>query len=778
MVCALLGTALALVGPSLAPGRALLPADLLVQFEPWRSQVDHAPNAHWDALVWDGIAQYYPWRLFAARALRDGHLPLWNPHQFCGTPFLANGQSAVLYPPNLLFWLLSVARAFGWSALLHLVLAGWFAYLFLRTIHLGRFGAITGAVVWQASSFLVAWLHLPTVLCTVTWLPLALLLCELALTSGRARYAVAAGAALGISYLAGHPQMFVFEVLITVAYLLARGIGRAAPLSIGRRFLRMVRVSAVVGLIAAGISAAQLLPTLDLLRVAHRTFVVGPDSYAKFIAQAFPAPQLAGLLLPHAFGHPALGTYVGKENYAAHCLYIGVAALALAAYAALFSRSWQSRFFAAVVVLSLLAALGTPVNLLLYHWLPGYARGGGPARIIVLAVFSLAMLAGIGADEMRRRAEQRRRAAMIAPVALLALTVSLGWGWKMVGARTLSEFSPGSVYLLQGEALRCTVLAGGAAVLVLMLVSVRLRPLAQLGIICVLAADLLLGAQHHVHVSPLSWVYSDRAAPVVAEGRLLGNARDWPLGRFPRAVFPPNAAMVYERMDVFGYDSLYLARYRDFASLIQGGDPSPRANGNLLLARLGPAYGLDMLSLAGASTVLSPSPVRGLKLVRAGTYGTYHNPYRAPRAWIADSAISLPSHGEVFEALVKLGPQPDCIIVTGAAGPPQGPVAARPRAPVVEEVSPNEVVVNLSGAGGGYLFLADSCAPGWRAYADGKELDVLIANLTFRAVAPPAEAGSVIFRYEPSSFLVGLFATLVAGAFACGACGWVIAARR
>ena len=142
LVCVLLLTPTLLLVPALLPGRALLPADLLVQFPPWRAQLGELPAAHFDALVWDGIAQYYPWRHFAAESLRSGHLPLWNPYQFCGTPFLANGQSAVLYPPNLLFWVLPVAVAFAWSAWLHLALTGWFSYLFLRrAVGLGRRGA-------------------------------------------------------------------------------------------------------------------------------------------------------------------------------------------------------------------------------------------------------------------------------------------------------------------------------------------------------------------------------------------------------------------------------------------------------------------------------------------------------------------------------------------------------------------------------------------------------------------------------------------------------------
>src|SRR5262245_11787605 len=34
--------------------------------------------------------------------LRRGEFPLWNPLTFMGTPFLANWQSAVFYPPSLL----------------------------------------------------------------------------------------------------------------------------------------------------------------------------------------------------------------------------------------------------------------------------------------------------------------------------------------------------------------------------------------------------------------------------------------------------------------------------------------------------------------------------------------------------------------------------------------------------------------------------------------------------------------------------------------------------
>jgi hypothetical protein len=49
---------------------------------------------------------------------RRGLIPLWNPHQFCGAPFIANGQSAFFYPPNWLFLALFVANCVALTFLL------------------------------------------------------------------------------------------------------------------------------------------------------------------------------------------------------------------------------------------------------------------------------------------------------------------------------------------------------------------------------------------------------------------------------------------------------------------------------------------------------------------------------------------------------------------------------------------------------------------------------------------------------------------------------------
>ena len=50
----------------------------------------------------DLVSFLWPQYHFAAEAIKSGSLPLWNPQLYAGAPFLADNQSGVLYPINLL----------------------------------------------------------------------------------------------------------------------------------------------------------------------------------------------------------------------------------------------------------------------------------------------------------------------------------------------------------------------------------------------------------------------------------------------------------------------------------------------------------------------------------------------------------------------------------------------------------------------------------------------------------------------------------------------------
>ena len=68
-------------------------------------------------LYWGtALLQFWPWRRFAVQELLAGRLPLWNPYAGSGVPLLADHQSAIFYPLNVLYLFLPVERAMGVSA--------------------------------------------------------------------------------------------------------------------------------------------------------------------------------------------------------------------------------------------------------------------------------------------------------------------------------------------------------------------------------------------------------------------------------------------------------------------------------------------------------------------------------------------------------------------------------------------------------------------------------------------------------------------------------------
>src|SRR5438552_18465327 len=81
---------------------------------------------------YDAFVYFYPLRAYAAAAVGDGRLPLWNPSSFLGTPYLANPQTALLYPLTALFFWLPVPQAYGLNLALHVLIAGLGFYAFGR----------------------------------------------------------------------------------------------------------------------------------------------------------------------------------------------------------------------------------------------------------------------------------------------------------------------------------------------------------------------------------------------------------------------------------------------------------------------------------------------------------------------------------------------------------------------------------------------------------------------------------------------------------------------
>jgi hypothetical protein len=327
----------------------------------------------------------YQYRRFAA-----GEIPLWNPYNNGGLPFIADTQAAVFYPPRLATIALS-KLAGGWTyhaleleMTAHVLAYSLLMYALVRRLtrdHVGSvFGAFVAAVVASYGGFLSSYPPLQlAILEAAIWLPLAVW-GVLEATRGecvRFRWLALTGLALGLSWMAGHPQTSLFLTYLLVAYLGWRTYEQK------RRWTVFVQGTLLFGVIAAGVAAVQLLPGLEYL--GHTTRAgLGFDAKGN------------GLLFQDIvqFIFPGI---IGPWSP----LYVGIVGLALAVFA-IWRRAPGALFWGIVALVGLAVSVGanSAVYHALYNLAPGMRFLRGQERAAFLVANSLAILAGLGAAHL------------------------------------------------------------------------------------------------------------------------------------------------------------------------------------------------------------------------------------------------------------------------------------------------------------------------------------------------------------------------------------------
>jgi hypothetical protein len=720
-------------------GDVFLPAGQLRYLAPWTAE----SRPPWNPLWYDSIGQFFPWRSFASETIRSGYLPLWNPYQFSGAPFVANSQSAVFYPGNLLFLLMDPARAAGWTVILHLTLAACFMRLFIRRTGGSPAAGLLGGVVFAFSTWQVSWLHLPTFLCTSCWLPLALGATLALFEKPTWRRCVALGFAVAMTLLAGHLQV-AFYVLLA-AFILAiwltvpRRTAEVAPTNPAIRPLAALALFAAALALAGMAAAPQLLPTLELSRQSHRVSSPSTAGYAAYTDYAVGAHSLITAFLPDFFGNPSdtdspyVGTSRGGKyfNYAEGALYVGLPTLVLAGIG-LFAPRPSRRlrgYLGALALLSLLMALGTAVDALFYFYVPGFGQSGSPGRSLLLWSFTLSALAAMGYDRLAHKDSAPVRHVILVTA---GLTVAMG---------VLASIGIGALRHVSAEMSTPAVIRSGALLLLSAgvcraIASGWMKPRLLALLVGLVGVDLFAVGINYNPTAKREEVYpatalTDTLRQQAGHDRIMPvNTRNFSfLG--PDALLPPNGAMVFGLRDVQGYDSLFPGRYKAFLNQLAApvaADASPPEVGNMVFAK-NPASPLALA--AGVRWVASQSP------------------------------LDLPGSRSTMANGIYL------YELTGAPGRASATDSQGRPVPVTwVKDSPTHVALSLNSFFPSELTLADELYPGWSASVDGRPVAIGSVEGVFRNVAVPAGSHTVRFTFEPAALRVGLFLMLVVVAVA------------
>ncbi len=149
----------------------------------------------------------YPVAYFTHESFWRGQVPLWNPLNNCGVPFLAQWNTSVCYPLSFLYMVFPLPWSLNYFCLGHLLLAGvgmyWLAYRWTQN----RLAASIAGLVFALNGLMLNSLMWTSNLAALSWQPLVVLWVEQTWRLGGRRRAVTAAFAGAMQMLAGRQRL-------------------------------------------------------------------------------------------------------------------------------------------------------------------------------------------------------------------------------------------------------------------------------------------------------------------------------------------------------------------------------------------------------------------------------------------------------------------------------------------------------------------------------------------------------------------------------------------
>ena len=722
---------LVILGPLILFGRMLLSGEVLYWGTP--------------------MLQFVPWHRFALETVSLGEFPLWNPMLGMGVPLLANLQSALLYPPNLLLLLIGPEYGHGYLVVLHLIIAGIGMVKLSRQLGIGPFGQLVAGLAFSLSGYMVARAWFISINHAATWLPWVVYFADRMLESVRERpgFKHTLPATLGLTlslslqWLAGHAQTAWYSLFLLVAWIIWRiwkHMNRETLVWVISRFL-------FAGSLAFAITAAQLLPTIEYLSLSQRA---GSLDREFALTYSFWPWKFLGLFFPDLFGNPAVGDYWGYGNYWEDAIYIGILPilLGLGAIWRSLSRAKEEtsleRFLFILTIFAALLALGknTPLFPFLFDHVPTFDLFQAPTRWNLLLVFSLSILAARGAE--RWSTPQARglywTRLLTAGAGIIAFASYLGlWLIPQIEPSFVRTFAVSGVFLmitglltlfLPKEQLRLKIgIVGSFILLDLIFIGRGLNP----SIVPTVFEGNVLGARG---VDSNERIY----LPSALEERLKFDEThrfdtfhpgiEW---RTIREIALPNTSLLDGVASINNFDPMVPDRYAKFLAVLE---------------ELGLTEQNELLAWMGVSYRITPDPddARQVIFQPLKTMGRVHLIAGSVVAETPEDALNLLTSGDIDldnQIILESGSQ-----VRGGGGG-LGQILE------VSEPGPNSITIRVEMLGKGWLVLADTWYPGWKATLDDSLVEIHRVNYLFRGVTVPEGRHAIEFTYQPPSFRNG-----------------------
>lgn len=558
-------------------------------------------------------------------AYKHLRLPLWNPWLYLGMPQFALPSPSYLYPPTLLYSVMTYSQGLSVQQILHHCVAAIGGCLLAESLGLSFGAAACAGLAFAFSGYMFTLSSNYSLVAGVSWLPLALFASRrirfVQTLARRAMWIMILSICVFLMVSAGRPEVFVPVLVIVLAHALT-GIGRHYLLKFKSKWKRKadseisdpaeqlhneaplkIFICRVMGLaIGCCLCMPLLLPAMEWASTSNRAKGLSADEVTiwsanwysfvtMILAQPFGDLQTIGNgFLPIAADRAAYMPFLPSA-------YVGAAVLTLAFLGIFHTRSpWLVPAFMLLIAGTTLT-LGryTPVLPWLIHTFPSLASSRYPVKLMVLPIMAVCLLAAFGIQAAK---DNRIGFAALKAMSVFWLVVSGGGlATVLIGRYWLTiQSAKMSINAEVAIAIGTAIFHSGAIGLTMVAICILRQKnwLGHLGFlfftVLLLVMDLLGTSMRFPALSAPSSFYSDKPLIVqmlekqvgergVAKARVLSLYYD-PLAapastfngepkertlkyyRYCRDLLVCNSNVDYQVQQAYGYEGTLSAKYR------------------------------------------------------------------------------------------------------------------------------------------------------------------------------------------------------------------------
>ena len=350
---------------------------------------------------------FEPLERYIGSAFREFRLPLWNPYLHCGMSQAAVPSPGIFYPPNCLFALMSWPQALAWLMVLHQLVAGLGAYLFICSLGWGAAPAFVAGMIIAFSGYMMSLITNHTLIFTAAWLPISLwAMRSIRLCQSRRKlylFVTLAGTTSFLIVAAGRPEVGAPALALLGLFVLLQSLERDSQDELAEQKRSRVGWQCLALFTGALLAMPVVLPTAEWFFLSPRAHGFDTEyvflwsaNWYDLISMVFAQP-LGDL---NIIGAPYLNTVASRRDYIPFLssALVGPVAITLAMLG--FSDdSWRARKWTGLIlVASLIMVAGQSLPLVpkLIALIPYASIFRYPIKLIIFPILCIALAAARG----------------------------------------------------------------------------------------------------------------------------------------------------------------------------------------------------------------------------------------------------------------------------------------------------------------------------------------------------------------------------------------------